>query len=282
MSVDMVRARLANYGAQSSQEEENALKEIMQEIILHALAKNSFFSKAAFQGGTALRILHGLQRFSEDLDFALITPDSKFSWGELGNSIRNELALYGIQVEEKNKKQIESSAVKNMILKETALARFLEINPIAGSRKKLLIKIEIDANPPFGAECETKYVLFPNAFMVNAHTLESSFAGKSHALLCRKYIKGRDWYDFVWYVSRNIKPNFMFLENALKQSGPWKDHNDLHVDLQFYKTELRKKISSINWDDVKRDSLPFLKRLDTEALSLWNKNFFDQLVDKIL
>jgi predicted nucleotidyltransferase component of viral defense system len=273
MSVKIIQDRLDGYKCQSAQDEEFALKEITQELVLNSLYNSGFFKKAAFQGGTSLRILYGLNRFSEDLDFALLEPDAKFNLNYYLSATHEELKAFGYDV--KIEGRTSDNAVQNTFLKDDSLGRFLKVQypKNDGSKRTLKIKIEVDTNPPADAEIETKFLDFPINFSVTAHDLPSLFAGKSHALLCREYVKGRDWFDFLWYVARKTNPNFKFLTKALEQLGPWKG-KAIEADMDWYQKEMTKRIKSIDWAKAKMDIQRFLRPVDVKTLDLWSADFF--------
>lgn len=273
MSVKIIQDKLDSYQCASTQEEDYALKEITQELILSSLYNAGFFKRAAFQGGTALRILYGLRRFSEDLDFALLEPDQKFDLSSYLSSVNGELKAFGYDI--KIEGRSSASALQHTFLKDDSLGRLLNVQypKSDGPKRTLKIKLEVDTNPPAGAKAETKFLDFPINFSVTTHDLPSLFAGKSHALLCRDYVKGRDWFDFLWYVGQKVKPNLDFLSHALHQLGPWKGKN-LKVDMKFYGKEMANKINEIDWKKAKVDVERFLRPVDLKSLELWNEDFF--------
>ena len=211
MSVRIIQDRLNGYGCRSTLEEEQALREITQEIILAGLSRTDFFRHGAFQGGTCLRVFHGLNRFSEDLDFAL----------------------------------------------------------------------EVDTNPPGGARFETKYLDFPFPSAIRVFDLPSLFAGKVHALLCREYVKGRDWYDFIWYTGRRTRLNYELLGSSLEQMGPWRGQG-LQVDRPWCVERLRAKIEATDWLRTREDVRRFVKASELASLGLWGREFFLGQVDKLV
>ena len=251
-------------------EQENALKEIAQELALMALSRSGFFKLAAFQGGTCLRILHGLNRFSEDLDFILEKPDPHFNWDPYIKSMREEFKAYGYSLE---------VTIKTAFLKADSEGGLLILKDLRTNRSLLHIKLEIDTNPPVGSTYELKYLDFPLPYSIQVQDLPSLFAGKIHALLCQSYTKGRDWYDFLWYISQKISMNFVLLQNALEQAGPWKNQ-PLSIDVSWLKNELQSKISQIDWNDAKKDVARFLKPRELVTLDLWSTEFFMSQVDK--
>jgi hypothetical protein len=273
MSIRIVQERLNQYQSRNSLEEENAIKEITQEIALSGLSRAGFFKVAAFQGGTCLRVFHGLNRFSEDLDFALNEPDPVFEWAPYLKSLRVELEAYGYHLEIQDRLP-DGNPVKSVFLKDDSIGKILLFNHRgAGARRAIKIKLEIDANPPAGAVAERKYVEFPVTVPVLAHDLPSLFAWKSHALLCRPWEKGRDWFDFIWYAGRKTRVDFELLSNALDQLGPWKGQG-VRVTKKWYFENLCEKIQATDWEKQKKDVSRFLKQADADLLDLWGREFF--------
>lgn len=277
MSIKIIEERLKSYDLQTTAAFDLALNEIFQEIALAALARSGFFEKAAFQGGTCLRILHDLQRFSEDLDFILKKPDSNFDWQHHLDNMLLEFEAYGLEVSVQDRKQIKN--VKKAFLKEESLGQILIFEKgRTGPRKK--IKLEIDTNPPAGSGFENRYLTFPLAFAITTQDLPSLFAGKSHALLCREYTKGRDCFDFLWYVAKKTPLNFKLLTAAINQIGPWQGQN-LKIDQKWYHDAMEKKIRSLNWQDAKKDVARFLKPRDQMTLTVWHEDFFMEQLKKL-
>lgn len=279
MSVMMIQERLLSYQSKTVLEQENALKEIAQEIALMVLSRTGFFRTAAFQGGTCLRILYGLERFSEDLDFVLEEPDKNFEWEKYINNMREEFSAYGFILEVKDRKKLEN-AVKVAFLKADSEGGIMILKDMRTNRPKLKIKLEIDTNPPMGSEFELKYLDFPLAYSIKTQNLPSLFAGKCHALLCRDYTKGRDWYDFVWYISRQTQINFNLLNHAVRQAGQWAGQN-MTVTPEWFLNELKTKIIQMDWHAVKQDVARFLRQRELETLELWSKDFFLSRLDKL-
>ena len=280
MSVEIIQQRLLTYQCLTVLEQDNALKEIAQEIALQALSRAGFFKVAAFQGGTCLRILYGLERFSEDLDFTLEDPDSHFSWTPYLNMLQEEFSAYGYQLDVINKTQLDK-AVRSVFLKTDSIGGMLILKDSRTNRPKIQIKLEIDTNPPKGSEYELNYLDFPLPYSVRTQDLPSLFAGKCHALLCRNYTKGRDWYDFIWYVSRKTTINLVLLTAAIQQTGPWKEQSVLATPAWICQ-ELISKINTINWSDAKKDVARFLKPRELASLEQWTQAFFISRVDKIV
>jgi len=270
---DIIQKKLESYQAQTEQDEENALKEITQEIALYALSKSGFFEVAAFQGGTALRILYGLDRFSEDLDFALLEPRTDFNLVPYLEACSSQMNSFGYQMEIGGKDKTDTN-VKKRFLKDESIKKMLAFKHLSQTKKKINIKVELDVNPPIGAQTDIKFPDFPTDCSVVSHDLPSLFAGKLHALLCRTFLKGRDWYDFSWYVSQRVKPNYALLENALVQQGPWMGQK-IRVSQDWIAKELAAKIKGLNWASVVADVSPFLKAEKTlEIKKLWGEKFF--------
>jgi hypothetical protein len=281
MSIKVIEEKLRTYHPKNTLEAENALKEITQEIALAGLARAGFFKVASFQGGTALRILYGLNRFSEDLDFALHKPSKDFNWLPYLQALKTELEAYGYDLEIDNRDS--KSAVKVGFIKDDSIGKLLVVDPrrvVTGANKKMIIKLEVDTHAPSGAIHEQKYVDFPTLTPISAHAPSSLFAGKSHALLCREWEKGRDWFDFLWYVSRETEINYKLLSNAIYQAGPWKGQK-IKVNRAWYLKALTEKINHTQWRKQKEDVIRFLKTADLPSLELWKTDFFLQQVERM-
>jgi predicted nucleotidyltransferase component of viral defense system len=279
MSVEIVQQRILEYDCKTVLDQENALKEIAQEIALMALSRVGFFRIAAFQGGTCLRILYGLERFSEDLDFVLEKPDRKFDWEIYIKNMRDEFNAYGYSLDVINKTKLDK-VVQTVFLKENSQGGILLIKDTRSNRPKLQIKLEIDTNPPAGSLFELKYLDFPLPYSVQSQNLASLFASKSHALLCRDYTKGRDWYDFIWYVARKTSINFSLLNKAIAQTGPWSGR-EISVTQEWLLQNLRIKIKNTDWKMAKKDVERFLRRRELLSLDVWSEEFFLSRVDKM-
>lgn len=282
--IELIQKRLGEYKPGNQLEETQALKEIIQEIALYALWRAGFFEKAAFQGGTSLRILHKLPRFSEDLDFILKQPDPAFEWQPCLEKLGSFFEEFGLKTEAVDKSKMDSGLRKAM-LKDDSVANQLNLSFLRGNNhQKLKIKLEIDVNPPEGSGFAYSYLDFPTDYEVCHQDLSSNFALKIHALLCRPYLKGRDWFDFGWYVKNKVSLNYYLLQNALYQYGPWKDQ-EIHVDKVWLDRELIKKINAIIWNDAATDVERFLNSVERESLKLWSKRFFvnklAQLMDNL-
>lgn len=278
MSVALIQDKLASYKCMDIFEQENALKEIAQEIALMSLSRSGFFSLASFQGGTCLRILYGLERFSEDLDFALDKIDKNFQWDKYIANMQEEFSAYGFNLEIRNPLR-EDKVIKIAELKTNSVGGILVINDTRTNNPKLKIKLEIDTNPPTGASTEIKYLDFPLPYAIKTYDMPSLFAGKCHALLCREYIKGRDWYDFIWYISRNVQLNFNLLSQSMIQSGNWDEDSIISKDVFLQKLE--EKINTINWNMARQDVIKFLRPAQLPGIEIWSKEFFHSRLNKL-
>jgi len=241
---ELISERLQKYELKTTVDEQNAIKEIMQEIILYALSKTNFFSHSYFLGGTALRVVHGLNRFSEDLDFSTKSPTKEFSFDPFIDDVLSTLKDYGFDMVLKKSK--DDSFVKARELKEDSEKWKISF-PHSQGLKKVNIKLEIDSNPPSGSMVSLAYLDFPVLHQLSVGSLETSFAGKIHALLSRPYVKGRDWYDLLWYIKKGVSVNYEFLKNALNQMGPFQGKDLQAVDGDFLIRHLTQKIESLDW-----------------------------------
>lgn len=262
MHKSIISERLKKYSPKIKEQEENALKEILQEISLYALSTTDFFKEALFQGDTSLRILYQLPRFSEDLNLILLKPNENFKWQKYIDEIQKALILYGIEPEITDRSKA-NTAVQKLFLKDNSIGKLLNLHFNYQKDRKLLIKFEIDTNPLLGSTQELKYLDFPIDYSINTQDLLSNFSGKCHALLCRPYIKGHDWFDFLWYLSKNTAVNYTFLKNALQQLGPWQNQSN-NIDAKWLKSALQAKI------EMGR----FLNLAQQKALDLWSTEFF--------
>lgn len=275
---EIITERLNDYNVRSAEEELNAIKEITQEIILYALSKTSFFNHAHFCGGTALRIIHGLNRFSEDLDFTTNTVEPKFQFNDYMDEVLLTLKQYGLDM--KVKQANDDNFVKARELKEDSDKWTLSF-PSNRQLKKVLIKLEIDTNPPAGAIEAKANLDFPLLHQVKIGSMETLFSGKVHALLCRSFVKGRDWYDLLWYIKKKSNINYELLQSALFQMGPYKGQDLNVVDRDFVVRELSTKIRSLDWKEVKKDVERFLKPEELDTLKIWDEDLFLEKVHKI-
>jgi hypothetical protein len=282
MSVEIIQERLTTYHCHSNIEEEQALREITQEIILAGLGRTNFFRQAGFQGGTCLRIFHSLNRFSEDMDFALIKPDGAFVLAPFLEQVRVELDAFGYALEIEDRSRI-GAAVQQAFVKDESVGKLLHLNyrPRTGPMRKLRIKLEVDTNPPAGASYEMPVLDYPFPSAVRVFDLPSLFAGKIHALLCRNYLKGRDWYDFIWYTARKTPINHVLLSAALDQQGPWQGKHPATDDAWCVET-LGAAINALDWKQARHDVQRFVKPRELPSLELWTCDYFLQQCRKIV
>jgi predicted nucleotidyltransferase component of viral defense system len=281
MSIKMIQERLNSYDCKSEIEEEQAIREITQEVALAALGRTDFFKHAAFQGGTCLRIFYGLNRFSEDMDFILKEPDRSFELKPHVHALTDELTAYGYNIEVADRSKMDVT-VRKAFLKDDSIGKVLQLNygSQTGLLRKIRIKFEVDTNPPSGSELEIKYHDFPFVSSVVVQDKPSLFAGKVHALLCRNYIKGRDWYDFLWYTSQGVEINYQFLSSALNQQGTWRGQN-VQVDLNWCRSRLENAIESMDWKATALDVRRFIRVAEQPSLGLWGKDLFLAQLEKL-
>lgn len=266
---------LSRYEIRTDNDYINAQHEVMQQVTLAGLYRGGFFNKAAFYGGTCLRIFYGLQRFSEDMDFSLIQSDEDFKLEDYFEPIKIEFSALGREVvinkkEKKYKTNIESAFLKD----DTAI-----YNVQFRTERNIKIKIEVDINPPMGFSTEHKFLLLPFSFMVRCYSLSDLYAGKMHALLFRNWknrVKGRDWYDFEWYVRNSTRLNFDQLRQRTSQFGSFTEGELTQVN--FLKL-LKDKISRTNIEMVKADVRPFIK--NPGEMDIWSTEYFTHLADLI-
>ena len=284
---DAIAQMLEKYDCQRAEDFCQALREILQEIALLGLWRSKFFEKAAFYGGTALRILYGLDRFSEDLDFSLLAPDPKFELSAYSASLEKEIAAFGFEVHVEEKNKVIDTAVQSAFLKANTANQLLVIKTgddivrQIPSGQVTKIKIEIDTDPPGGFETQSKFLLQPIPFGVRTYRLPDLFAGKMHAVLCRRWknrVKGRDWYDLVWYCSRYPELHLSHLERRMRQSGHWVANDSLSETV--FRNILYECIGNVDLDQAKREVLPFVRQ--PEALDIWSVEFFQDIVQRIV
>ena len=273
------------YQPKNNEEKRNVDKEVMQEITLCALSKAGFFDVAAFYGGTALRIFYGLDRFSEDLDFSLMTKNKDFDLSTYVPSLKRIVQSFGLNVEVEIKHKTLDSAIQSAFLKGDTIEQFLLFYPndlVTGINKneKVKIKFEIDTMPASLATYETKYRLLPIPYSIKLYDEASLFSGKIHAVICRSWksrVKGRDLYDYVFYLTRNTKFNLDHLREKLIESHYISQEDKFDVD--FVKALLIARFNEIDFNDAKKDVLPFIK--DTSILDIWSKEFFIAITSQL-
>ena len=264
---------LSAYDITTEQKRRNAIFEVNQQIILAGLYNGGFFEKAAFYGGTCLRIFHRLQRFSEDLDFSLLQSDENFDFTQYFQPIIDQFSMVGRSVEIKKKDKKSFGKVESAFLKDNTDVYDISFQ----TDRSIKIKIEVDTLPPLHFKTEQKLLILPFSFMTRCYTLPDLFAGKMHALVYRAWknrVKGRDWYDFEWYVRHGIPLDFDHLAERILQ------FNHKTIDRESFIILLKDKLASTNIEQVKKDVLPFIKH--PEELNIWSNDYFQQLADKII
>jgi predicted nucleotidyltransferase component of viral defense system len=283
---DALARMLAKYESVRLEDTMRALREIMQEIALLGLWRSKFFESAAFYGGTAMRVLYGLDRFSEDLDFSLLKPMGEFDISRYLAALQKELEAFGFDVRIEQRNKAVKSAVQSAFLKADTLNQLLvietaeEILHEVPRGQVLKIKLEVDTDPPPGFSTETKYLLQPIPFAVRAYTLPDLFAGKMHAILCRKWktrVKGRDWYDLVWYAANHPQLHLSHLEQRMRQSGHWKNEGALSAD--SFNTLMHDAIERLSVDQARREVEPFVS--NPASLEVWSHDFFKDVASRI-
>ena len=264
---------LSAYDITTEQKRRNAIFEVNQQIILAGLYNGGFFEKAAFYGGTCLRIFHRLQRFSEDLDFSLLQSDENFDFTQYFQPIIDQFSMVGRSVEIKKKDKKSFGKVESAFLKDNTDVYDISFQ----TDRSIKIKIEVDTLPPLHFKTEQKLLILPFSFMTRCYTLPDLFAGKMHALVYRAWknrVKGRDWYDFEWYVRHGIPLDFDHLAERILQ------FNHETIDRESFMILLKDKLASTNIEQVKKDVLPFIKH--PEELKIWSNDYFLQLADMII
>lgn len=277
---------IEHYNPKNIDDKRNVIKEVMQEIVLCGLSKAGFFNVAAFYGGTALRIFYGLDRFSEDLDFSLLVKDKEFDLSKYFPVLKEVVSSYGLDVDVELKNKTKDSYVQSAFLKGDTIEHFLLFYPndlVEGINKneKVKIKFEIDTMPPGLATYETKYRLLPTPYGVKLYDESSLFSGKIHAVICRSWksrVKGRDLYDYIFYLSRKSKYNLPHLREKLIDSG-FID-KETKLDNDDVKRILIDRFNEIDFEAAKNDVVPFIK--DTNVLDVWSKEFFVDITTNLL
>lgn len=263
---------LLAYEQTTEQQKRNAIFEVNQQIILAGLYNGGFFDVAAFYGGTCLRIFHGLQRFSEDMDFSLLCQDDNFDFTQYFQPIIDEFAMVGREVEIKKKDKRNFGKVESAFLKDNTDVYDITFQ----TEKSVKIKIEVDTQPPLKFNTEQKLLLLPSSFMARCFTLPDLFAGKMHALVYRAWknrVKGRDWYDFEWYVRHNTSLDFTHLHERVLQ------FNQEDITKESFLERLKERLSTTDINQVKADVLPFVR--NPKELDIWSNDYFLQLANMV-
>lgn len=268
MRNELFDQMLSAYDLTTEQQKLNATFEVNQQIILAGLYNGGFFNEAAFYGGTCLRIFHGLQRFSEDMDFSLLAPNDKFDFTNYFQPIIDQFAMVGRNVEIKKKDKKNFSKVESAFLKDNTDVYDITFQ----TEKSVEIKIEVDTQPPLKFNTEQKLLLLPQSFMTRCFTLPDLFAGKMHALVYRAWknrVKGRDWYDFEWYIRHNIPLNFIHLQERALQ------FNHEEITKESFLERLNERLATSDINQVKADVLPFVR--NPKELNIWSNDYFIEL-----
>lgn len=263
---------LSAYDLATEQQRRNATFEVNQQIILAGLYNGGFFNEAAFYGDTCLRIFHGLQRFSEDMDFSLLAPNESFDFTQYFQPIIEQFAIVGREVEIKKKDKKSFGKVESAFLKDNTDVYDITFQ----TEKSIKIKIEVDTQPPLKFNTEQKLLLLPESFMTRCFTLPDLFAGKMHALVYRAWknrVKGRDWYDFEWYVRHNVPLDFTHLQERVRQ------FNHEEVRKEAFLDKLKERLATSDINQVKTDVMPFLR--NPKELDIWSNDYFLQLAQMI-
>lgn len=272
MDNSIFEQMMSRYPMDTANDRRNATYEVMQQVVLAGLYRGGFFEHAAFYGGTCLRIFHGLERYSEDMDFSLLVKDEAFTLERYFPAIIDECRLLGREVEITRKDKRNFGKVESAFLKDNTDV----YNITFQTEKSIRIKIEVDTMPPLQFETEQRLLLQPFSFMVRCFTLPCLFAGKMHAILFRQWqnrVKGRDWYDFEWYVRRGVPLDFAHLQTRVKE------FNGMDIDKLQFQTMLRERLSQTDIRQVKADVMPFVK--NPHELDIWSNDYFLQLASMI-
>jgi predicted nucleotidyltransferase component of viral defense system len=275
MSNTILENMLSGYEIHTEDERKNALHEVMQQITLAGLYRSGFFNSAAFYGGTCLRIFYGMKRFSEDMDFSLLQASGNFRLENYFDAIIAEFQSIGRTVTITKKEKKTQTNVESAFLKDNTEVYNLSFS----TEKQIKIKIEVDTQPPADFSTEFKLLLLPFSFMVRCYNLPDLYAGKMHALLFRNWktrVKGRDWYDFEWYVRNNVALNFKHLQKRTAQINHIREQD---FTLEIFKKMLTERIVKTNPEAIKIDVSPFLK--NQSEMDIWSVEYFLQLVDRI-
>lgn len=277
---------LENYDLKTQDDYEIAIKEIIHQLALLGLWRSRFYEHASFYGGTALRIFYGLRRFSEDLDFSLLKKNDDFNIIPHLKAVETEIESYGFKFSVEKRDKVFDSQIESAFIKGNTRINLLCIdaqdNIVKGfdSDRKIKIKLEIDTDPPGGSQHEIKTLLYPIPFSVKVFTRSNLFAGKMHAVLCRQWksrVKGRDFYDLVWYIGQKIPCRIEYLKERMIQTGHWKREDKL--DKNILLKLLQEKLRAVDIEQIKKDVHPFLK--DKQELDLWSRDFFLDIIESI-
>lgn len=276
---NVIETMLWKYNPQNNEERKNAIKEIIQEIALAGLSRGGFFEKAAFYGGTCLRIFYGLNRFSENLDFALLKKDPSFKLTDYFPALKKEFDSYGIEINVEDKAKTSNSEIQSAFIKGNTLILMMSFFPKNEDARKIIsnqmikIKFEVDTENPEGGRTEKKFRMLPAPYEVKIFDESTLFAGKIHAIICRNYkshVKGRDYYDYLFYIGKGSRFNFTYLESKLKNTGAIAQNEKL--TLEKVKEMLKTRFETVDYESAKDDVSNFVN--DKNILKLWKKELF--------
>ena len=276
MAITVLEQMLNRHPLSSAEQQDQTLREVMQEIALAGLNRANFFEQAAFYGGTCLRIFHGLPRFSEDLDFSLLQPNADFSLQPYFKAVVAEFHALGLEVDITVKQKTADSQIESAFLKNNTQIFSLNIS----SARKVKIKLEVDTLPPLGFITEEKLLFQPFSFYVKCFSLSDLFAGKLHALLFRQWknrVKGRDWFDFEWYVRHNVTPNLEHFAKRAYESGAIRQDAVSKTELQKL---LEQRIKTVDFENAKQDVVKFIP--NAKVLNIWSTDYFLQLTHRLM
>lgn len=274
------------YNPKTIEELKAALREVLQSIVLIGLSRGGFFNKASFYGGTALRIFYGLNRYSEDLDFTLKEKDKNFNLEPYLKYVKEVALSYGLELEVTTKIKQVDTPIESAFAKLNTYQTFINLKFDANMSNRLhkdeviKVKFEVDCNPALGFKTESRWVDLPEFASISVLDESSLFAGKLHAILCRTYknnVKGRDYYDFLFYISKRVSPNLEYLKNKLIDTGKIKEDDDFNIEI--LKEMLLEKFNSIDFNQVKTDASKFLFK--NEDLSFYSKELFIDMLKKL-
>jgi predicted nucleotidyltransferase component of viral defense system len=255
----MIEVLKQQFTSNMPQEEKlNRVREFLQIICLKIIYDKGFLNNLAFVGGTALRIIFDMRRFSEDLDFSLINKEG-YGFSDINSELMRGFMLYGLKMESRPK---DENNVHSAMLKFSGVLKELGISLLAG--EKISIKLEVDTNPPLGWNLTSSIVNKAYVLNITHFDLPSMYATKLHACFYRKFTKGRDFYDFIWYLGKKIKPNFSLLNNAIEQT----EGKNPGIDETNFRSFLMGKIEEIDFNLAKKDVERFLE--DKKELNLFN------------
>ena len=282
----IIEQMLAQHESATLQDRKNGIKEVVQEIVLCGLSRAGFFKQAAFYGGTALRIFHELDRFSEDLDFSLMTPNPEFDLPAYFPMVEKELNAYGFHFKAEDHTKAVDSDIRSAFLKGNTREHLLTLyadermtRSVSGN-EIIKVKFEVDTTPPPHATFERKYRLMPIPYEINLYDMPSLFAGKLHAVICRAWksrVKGRDLYDYVFYLSKNTPVNLNHLNARLLDSDFEGAREDLSLD--EIKAILCRRFESIDFDQAREDVIPFIK--NPSSVDIWSRDFFAAITENL-